>query len=136
MGYSIQELSYLKEIENHKIVYDGWDFIWYANRGNGLELHSIKCFKDYKELLSYIHYWTNKYKKEYLKKDNYLDNMLNQLLIDIQIKNICNNKNLKTKEKIQMIYELNPNVKATELAKLLDLSKMAISKQIKKVYSL
>jgi transcriptional antiterminator len=34
------------------------------------------------------------------------------------------------------IFEINPNIKSMELAKLLDLSKMAISKQIKKVYNL
>lgn len=136
MPYTLKELSYLKDIENHKIIYDGYDFVWYSNRGNDFELHSIKCFKDYKELLSYIFYWTNKYKKEYNKKDTYLDSMLNQLLKDIQIKNICKNKELKTKDKIKAIFEINPNIKSMELAKLLDLSKMAISKQIKKVYNL
>ena len=78
MPYTLKELSYLKDIENHKIIYDGYDFVWYSNRGNDFELHSIKCFKDYKELLSYIFYWTNKYKKEYNKKDTYLDSMLKE----------------------------------------------------------
>ena len=136
MAHSLKELSYLKDLENHKIVYDGYDFIWYSNIGNGFELHSIKCFKDYKELLSYIYFWIGKYKKEYIKKDTYLDSMLNELLKDIQIKNICNNKELKTKEKIKSIFEIKPDIKTMELSKLLDLSKMAISKQIKKVYNL
>lgn len=136
MAYSIKELNYLKEIENHKIVYDGYDFIWHSNRGNGFELHSIKCFTDYKETLSYIYYWVGKYKKEYNKKDNYIDNMLNDLLKDIQIKNICKNKDLKSKDKIKYILNINPKIKNLELSKLLDLSKAAISIQIKNLNNL
>lgn len=136
MAFTLKELSYLKDIENHKIIYDGYDFIWYANKGNGYELNCIKCFTDYKETLSHIYYWINKYQKEYNKKDNYMDKMLNELLKDVQIKNICKNKDLKTKDKIKSILSINPNIKHIELSKLLDISKMAISLQIKKLYNL
>jgi hypothetical protein len=136
MAYTLKELSYLKDIENHKIIYDGYDYIWYANKGNDYELHSIKLFSDYKETLSHIYYWINKYKKEYNKKDVYMDRMLNELLKDVQIKNICKNKDLKTKDKIKYILAINPKIKNLELSNLLDLSKMAISLQIKNLYNL
>ena len=136
MAYSLKELNYLKENENHKIVYDGYDYIWYSNIGNGFQLHSIKLFKDYKETVSYIHYWVYRYNKEYNKKDNYMDKMLNDLMKEVQIKDICKNKDLKTKDKIKSILDINPKIKNLELSKLLDVSKMAITLQIKKLYNL
>lgn len=136
MPYTLKELTYLKDIENHKIIYDGYDYSWFANKGNDYELHSLKLFSDYKETLSHIYYWVFKYKNEYNKKDIYMDNMLNELIKDVEIKNICKNKELKTKDKIKSILSISPNIKNLELSNLLDLSKAAISLQIKNLNNL
>ena len=133
MKYNSEECSYLYKIENHKIVYDGYNFWWYSkkNKDEDFTIHCIKPFKEYKTILSYIYFWMPKYYKTSII-ENKVDLMINELLNDIKIKDIANS-NIKTNEKIKLILELNPNIKVKDLCNLLNISKMAISKHLKKI---
>lgn len=136
MQFNISELKKLSDIENHKIIYDGYDFWWYANKDKEFTLHCIKPFDNPMEAKAHIIYWQLKYIQELNKKENYLDKMLNDLMIDVKIKNICKDKTLKSKAKIKQVLYIKPNTTPIELSKLLEVTTMAISKQLKSIKQL
>jgi len=133
MQFSLSELKKLSLIENHKIVYDSYDYWWYSIKDKEFTLHCIKPFDNPTEVKAHIIYWQLKYMQELNKKENYLDKMLNDLMIDVKIKNICKDKTLKSKAKIKQVLLINPNITPIELSKLLEVTKMAISKQLKTI---
>lgn len=134
MQYTISELRNLSVITNHKIIYDGYEFWWYSVKDKEFTLQCIKPFNNAREAKAHIIYWQLKYSEELSKKDNYLDKMLNELMIDVEIKNICKDKLLKSKAKIKQILFIKPNVTPIELSKLLEITTMAISKQLKSIH--
>lgn len=136
MQFNISELKKLSDIENHKIIYDGYDFWWYSNKDKEFTLHCIKSFDNPMEAKAHIIYWQLKYIQELNKKENYLDKMLNDLMIDVKIKNICKDKTLKSKAKIKQVLYIKPNTTPIELSKLLEVTTMAISKQLKSIKQL
>lgn len=136
MQFKISELKKLSDIESHKIIYDGYDYWWYSVKDKEFTLHCIKPFTDYKIALSHIKYWVYKYYKDSILKENYLDKMLNDLIIDVKVKNICKDKTLKSKAKIKQVLSIKPNVTPIELSKLLEVTTMAISKQLKAINQL
>jgi predicted ArsR family transcriptional regulator len=62
--------------------------------------------------------------------------MLNNLMLDVKIKNICKDKTLKSKAKIKQVLFIKPNVTPIELSKLLEVTTMAIRKQLKAINKL
>lgn len=136
MKFNISELKKLSDIENHKIIYDKYEYWWYSNKDKEFTLHCIKPFDNPIEAKAHLIYWRLKYTQELNKKENYLDKMLNDLMLDVEIKNICKDKTLKSKAKIKQVLLIKPNITAIELSKLLEVTKMAISKQLKSIHQL
>jgi len=133
MQFSLSELKKLSVLSNHTIIYDNYDYWWYSIKDKEFTLHCIKPFDNPTEVKAHIIYWQLKYMQELNKKENYLDKMLNDLMIDVKIKNICKDKTLKSKAKIKQVLLINPNITPIELSKLLEVTKMAISKQLKTI---
>lgn len=135
MQYTKSELKKLSDIENHKIIYDGYDYWWYSVKDKEFTLHCIIPFNDYKTLLINIKVWIRKYHKLSIGIDC-VELMIQDLLLDVKIKNIAKDNNIKTNNKIKQILVLKPNVKNKELCSLLRITKMAISKQLKSINQL
>lgn len=135
MQYTKSELKKLSDIENHKIIYDGYEYWWYSVKDKEFTLHCIIPFNDYKTLLINIKVWIRKYHKLSIGIDC-VDLMIQDLLLDVKIKNIAKDNNIKTNNKIKQILVLKPNVKNKELCSLLSITKMAISKQLKSINQL
>jgi hypothetical protein len=136
MQYTISELKKLSDIESHKIIYDGYDYWWYSVKDKEFTLHCVKPFNDYKIALSHIKYWVHKYYKDSILKENYFDKMLNELMLEVKVKNICKDKTLKSKAKIKQVLSIKPSITPIELSKLLELTTMAIRKQLKAINQL
>ena len=136
MQFSLSELKNLSVLSNHTIIYDNYEYWWYSIKDKEFTLHCIKPFDNPIEAKAHIIYWQYKYMQELNKKENYLDKMLNDLMIDVKIKNICKDKTLKSKAKIKQVLLINPNITPIELSKLLEVTKMAISKQLKTIKQL
>lgn len=132
MRYTIEQYKNLSKIENHKIIYDGFDYWWHSIKDKEFTLHCVKPFKDYKQILSYRQYWLPIYYERSIGVDC-LDVMLQELFIDVKIKDIANNKDIKLVNKIKQILEINPSIKQKELVDLLEVTKMTISRYFKQL---
>lgn len=119
-SWSTNHLNQLKEITNHKVVYDGFDFVWLCNIDSSWIRQSVVDFKDYNKPMSWIHFHTHRWGKEYIDRHmKYLDNMRKELDIDVKIVEIGKEANIKTKQKIKEIMSLKPNISSKDIAKIL-----------------
>ena len=119
-SWSIEHLRQLKEITNHKVVYDGYEFVWLSKLDNKWSRHYIRNFTDYNTPMSWIYFCIAKWNKEYLDRQNsYIIDMRKELDIEIKITEISRDAKAKTKAKIKEIIELKPNISNKDIADIL-----------------
>jgi hypothetical protein len=113
-------LKQLKEITNHKVTYDGYEFVWMSRIDGKWSRHYIDNFNNYKKPMSWIHTniyrWNKEYKNRY---SEYLADMRRSLEIDVRIKEISRVANIKTKQKILEILNLKPNINNKDISDIL-----------------
>ena len=135
-SWTTEQLSALTFYENHKVIYDGYNYIWFHKlEPNKWELHSIKEFENLIDAYSWIHYCIAKWTKELYERKKeasfkYLANMKSELYITEQAYNIAKDTQLKTKQKVSLILDLLPETKSSDIAKMIGVSKRVINKHI------
>lgn len=136
-SWSNDDLKKLTNPLNHRIIYDGYNFVWEHNINDKWELHCIKLFNDYKKpyswLMECISNWSKEIKERELKESRqHFKQMFKDLKIkqniSIAINEIAKEHHTKTKEKIKMIRNINPNLSSLEIAEILGISKRAVNK--------
>tara|TARA_R110000764_G_scaffold223259_1_gene312105 strand:- start:96 stop:497 length:402 start_codon:yes stop_codon:yes gene_type:complete len=128
-NWSTEDLLHLKELTNHKVVYDGYEFVWMSKPNNTWMRHCVSNFKDYNKPMSWIHHHTYNWGKEYRQRhDRYLQDMRKSLDIDVKIREISREAKVKTKEKVREIINLKPNISSKEVADILDITPRAVNK--------
>ena len=119
-NWTTEQLSNLKNITNHKVVYDGYEFVWMSKPNTNWTRHCVSNFKDYNKPMSWIHHHTYNWGKEYRQRhDKYLQDMRRSLDIDIKIREISREAKVKTREKVREIVNLKPNISNKEIANIL-----------------
>jgi hypothetical protein len=131
MKYTLQQYRNLCFEDNHQIRNDGGEYWWYAKKDTKFTKHCIISFSDYKKALSHIRFWLPIYKRLAINPIDCLDSMLKQLILDDEIIEIANDKNINITKKISKIIAINASIQPKELASLLDVSKMTVSRQLK-----
>ncbi len=132
MKFSNREIDNLSRPSNHKIEFDGYDFWWHSYKKDKWELHCIKPFSNYKKAIEYIKYWLQEYTLMISNDIDEINKITNNVIDQVRIYDIVNS-NKSTFEKICDIYAIKPFATQVELGDYLNISKMAISKQLKKV---
>lgn len=128
-NWSDNELKQLKEITNHRVRFDGYEFIWEHNIDNNWNRHYVSNFIDYKKPMSWIHHNIHIWKKEYnFRKSKYLKNMERDLDIQIKITEISREASKRTKIKIQEILNIKPNITNKDIADVLGVTKRTVER--------
>ena len=119
-SWSTEHLKQLKDITNHKVIYDGYEFVWMSKLDNKWNRHYVANFTNYNKPMSWIHVNVYKWNKEYKNRySQYLEDMRRSLEIDIRIKEISRVANIKTKQKIQEILNLKPDINNKDISDIL-----------------
>ena len=123
-SWSTEELNNLKEITNHKVVYDGYEFVWMSRPNNKWLRHFVSNFEDYNKPMSWIHHHTYNWGVEYrARQAKYLEDMRKSLDLEVsiedKIKEISREAKIKTKEKVIEILKLKPSMGNKDIASLL-----------------
>ena len=61
--WSVEDLKSLTQIENHKILFDGYEYYWMRKLKDDWERHFILNFKDKNKAISYLKYSIVKWDK-------------------------------------------------------------------------
>lgn len=136
-SWTNEQLEKLSDPNNHKIIYDGFEFWWYHKiNDNNWDLHYIEGFEDYKKPYSFLKTWIYKWTKELSERKLEAAKLslrgLNKHLKDMQkVVEISKSDGIKTKEKIRLINEIIPGMSITDLAKALNISRQVIHRHLK-----
>ena len=118
--WSTDHLRQLKEVTNHKVAWDGYEFVWEVKLDNKWRRHYIRNFEDYNTPISFIHFNLGRWNNQYIERQNkYLKSMKADLDIEIKITAISRESNLRTKQKIQEIINLKPNISNRDISGIL-----------------
>jgi len=122
-NWTTEELSNLKDVINHKVIYDGYEFVWMSKPNTTWERHYVSNFEDYNKPMSWIHHHTYNWGKEYKQRqEKYLADMRKSLDVDVKIREISREAKIKTKEKVVEILKLKPTLNNQEVADILGLA--------------
>lgn len=131
-SWSTEHLRQLKEITNHKVIYDGYEFVWMSKIDNKWQRHYIANFEDYNKPMSWIYFTIARWDKEYKQRsESYFNEMIKELEIDVKIKEISNEYSKKTKQKINEIKTLKPTISNKEIADILGVSVRTVERHLK-----
>jgi hypothetical protein len=123
-NWTTEQLKNLKEVTNHKVIYDGYEFVWMSKPDDVWARHYIRNFTDYNKPMSWIHHHTYNWGKEYKQRqEKYLADMRRSLDIEVSIENkirdISREAKVKTREKVVEILKLKPSMSNKNIASLL-----------------
>lgn len=131
-NWSTEDLLHLKELTNHKVVYDGYEFVWMHRLYGEWNRHYVNNFEDYNKPMSWIHnniyYWGREYR---LRQVKYLADMRKSLDIDIKIREISREANVKTKQKVLEVISLRPSISNKEISDILDVTIRSVERHRK-----
>ena len=131
-SWSTEHLRQLKEITNHKVIYDGYEFVWMSKIDGKWQRHYTANFEDYNKPMSWIYFTISRWDKEYKQRsESYFNEMIKELEVDVKIKEISNEYSKKTKQKINEIKTLKPTISNKEIADILDVSIRTVERHLK-----
>lgn len=134
-SWTNDELELLCKPQNHKIVFDGYEYKWYHKLdGNKWDIHSVYTFEDWKKPYSWLQWALAAWAKELeaRRKDAAKEhfNEMKSYLRKVEQARLIANSSMKTKNKIQAIQELLPEESITFIADLLKMSRQAVHKHL------
>jgi hypothetical protein len=119
-NWTTEQLKNLKEVTNHKVIYDGYEFVWMSKPDEVWTKHYINTFEDYNKPMYWIHHHTYNWNKEYKQRqEKYLSDMRKGLDIDVRIVEISRDTDTMVKEKVNQILELKPYMYNQDVADIL-----------------
>ncbi len=131
-SWSTEHLMQLKELTNHKIIYDGYEFVWMVQLDSSWVRRYVCNFTDYNKPMSWIHHNIYVWGKEYRERQaEYLENMRKKLEIDVKITEISREANRKTKQKVLEIINLRPGISNKSISELLDITIRSVERHRK-----
>jgi hypothetical protein len=109
-SWSTNELSQLQNYDNHKITYDGFNYIWECKLNNKWQKRSITLYDCPKRALSELHYSLSIFKKEYDRRQTYKRDteLKNEVAALQQAIDIGSNLELSAKDRAHAIKAILP----------------------------
>ena len=136
--WTTEDLQSLTQIDNHKIMFDGYEYYWVRKLKDEWERHYILNFKNKKKAFSYLKYSIGKWEKELFKRISKVERIASykeiERILYIQEKTLKTARSsLPTIEKINHIRLVNKGITADELSNLLNLTKSIVYRHIRKL---
>tara|TARA_R110001606_G_scaffold55903_1_gene135784 strand:- start:78 stop:533 length:456 start_codon:yes stop_codon:yes gene_type:complete len=135
-SWSTEDLQMLTQVDNHKIMYDGYEYYWLRKLEDDWERHFILNFTNKKKAFHFLIYNIKEWKKELnvrLEKTVVAESYKQLIkMLDTQEKITKTvNSVLPTIEKINHIRLIKEDISAVELSSLLKVKKSIIYRHIR-----
>ncbi|WP_019669917.1 winged helix-turn-helix domain-containing protein [Eudoraea adriatica] len=128
-SWSNKELEQLIDPNNHKIKFDGFDYVWYHKINGKWEIHSIEIYDNYEKPYSYLRFWLYEWNKELTSRRR--TEMRKKLSIEKKVWRICEVLEYDTYKRVLEIHKLDPTLTHKEIADMLNVSKQLVGRYIK-----
>ena len=94
--WSAEHLKELKELTNHKVIWDGYEYVWMSKRDNKWQRHYVRNFDNYNTPMSWIFFNLSKWNNEYNERSKqYLKKMQLDLETEVKITEISREASIK-----------------------------------------
>tara|TARA_R110002153_G_scaffold5900_7_gene27286 strand:- start:98 stop:499 length:402 start_codon:yes stop_codon:yes gene_type:complete len=131
-SWNTEHLMQLKEITNHKVIYDGYEFVWMVRLDGNWIRRYVRNFSDYNTPISWIHFNLSRWGNEYVsRRSEYLKEMKSNLEADIKIAEISREANVTTKQKVLEVINLKPKISSKEIADILGVTVRSVERHRK-----
>jgi len=128
-SWTDEQLEQLSNPDNHKISYDGWEWVWYHNIDGKWTQHAVQLFTDYSKPYEWMSYhlavWSKELNHRRLRKARY-----NQRR-ESKIQRVRRDYKKDTIARAKEIAQLNPELTHQEISNLLNVSRQSISRYLK-----
>lgn len=131
-SWTYKELELLGDPDNHKITSDGYDFRWYHKITGKWEIHSIKCFEDYKQPYSWLQFNLAEWGKELASRR--IEKVRKVIRRQIRIERITKEREFDNARKALEIHSIKPELTNAEIGNILGVSKQMVGRYLKAVY--
>tara|TARA_B100000795_G_scaffold247973_1_gene214525 strand:+ start:136 stop:594 length:459 start_codon:yes stop_codon:yes gene_type:complete len=139
-SWSTEDLKTLTQVDNHKIMFDGYEYYWIRKLKDDWERHFILNFEDSKKAFHYLKFTIGMWQQELNKRleitvraKSYKE--LERMLYIQEKTTKTVNSVLPTIEKINHIKLINEGISAEELSSLLKVKKSIIYRHIRTLKS-
>jgi len=139
-SWSTDDLKTLTQVDNHKIMFDGYEYYWIRKLKDDWERHFILNFEDSKKAFHYLKFTIGMWQQELNKRleitvraKSYKE--LERMLYIQEKTTKTVNSVLPTIEKINHIKLINEGISAEELSSLLKVKKSIIYRHIRTLKS-
>ena len=125
-SWTDEELKLLTDVYNHKIMFDGYEYIWKINLDGDWSKHSFQNFETYGKAVHYLRFhmylWDKElHKRKHKKKrKDFFSEMKKHIISQEKIHKIAKSR-MPTIEKINFIRLENPNISKHQICELLDI---------------
>ena len=125
-SWTYEELKLLTDVYNHKIMFDGYEYIWMVKLNGDWSKHSFQNFETYGKAVHYLrfhmHLWDKElHKRKHKKKrKDFFNEMKKHVKSQEKIYKIAKSR-MPTIEKINFIRLENPNISKHQICELLDI---------------
>ena len=139
-SWSTEDLKTLTQVDNHKIMFDGYEYYWIRKLKDDWERHFILNFEDSKKAFHYLKFTIGMWQQELNKRLEITVRAKSykklERMLYIQEKTTKTvNSVLPTIEKINHIKLINEGISAEELSSLLKVKKSIIYRHIRTLKS-
>jgi len=137
-SWTTKQLKSLTEIENHKIMFDGYEYIWMINLDGNWSRHSFQNFETYGKAVQYLRFhmylWDIEFhkRKHKKKRKDFFKEMKEHVKSQEKIHKIAKST-LPTIEKINFIRLENPNISKHQICELLDIKASMYYRHLRKL---
>ena len=134
-SWSDAELLALRDAKNHRIIYDGFGYVWEHKLNDEWELHSIFKYREYDYYCHLIYYWSHQWGRELSAR---LNSKSNSALKEIKSKGrimkkivkIASYNDMSVEDKIKLIAELMPDEPQSYIADILGVSRRTVNRHL------
>lgn len=125
-GWTTNQLRLLTVQDNHKIIFDGFEYIWMNKIDGDWERHCIFNYQDVKKAISHMKYSLSKWDKELNRRidkserKEFFEQIQKDFKSQDKIRKISKST-LPTIEKINFMRLENPNISKHQICELLDI---------------
>ncbi len=127
-SWTDQQLEKLCDPSNHKVISDGYEWIWMNKIAGKWELHSIKLFEESSKAYSWLQWNLDVWAKELLSRRK--KQAAKARRIDRKIRRIIEQHDYETNKKVLEIHKLNPELTMKEIGLMVGISKSTVTRWV------
>ncbi len=130
-SWSTEDLNQLRDIRNHRIIHNKFNYVWDCYLNNEWTQRSIQEYEDIKTPYTHLYFWLSIWNKEYIRRIEYTEKrrLKNETARWSEAVDITHRNHLKRSERVKRIRLLLPNITKKDIAELTEMS----YKQVKRI---